>query len=152
VKQTSTHQRRCPDCDAHNDPGAVKCWLCSRPLSAQDDLVVAELVHEGRSSVSETLFAVLTVATAGLSLLLILGALNTDPGIAAMVALCVAPAFVATAVRMLGRRARGKPFSWQTTFLTFVVSVTAVIGLICVLIVALVIALIVICFRMLGGM
>jgi uncharacterized membrane protein YhaH (DUF805 family) len=144
------HPRRCPDCDAQNDPGAEKCWLCGRPLSAKDEVVTAELAVDGRHSTGEKLFAGLTVASAVLSLVLILGSLRTDPGIAGLVAMCVGPAYLATGVRMAARRARGKPFSWQKTFLTFVLSVSAVFTLLCLLVVAMVISFLVMCLRMFG--
>jgi hypothetical protein len=151
VKPSPIQLRVCPECDASNDSAAPSCWLCHRPLGKDTNIVDAELVPESRLGIGETLFAVLTVCTVGLTLLLIVGAAKTDPGLAILVAICAGPAFLATIIRTLGRKVRGKPFSWQSTFVTFAVSAAAMVGIAAVLIVAAVVALIVICFRMLAA-
>ena len=147
MKQPPIHFRQCPECDARSDAAAVHCWLCGGKLTAKEEVVVAELVGGNTESRLEPLFAVLTVAAAALALLLILGAAESEPAIAMYVAICVGPAFLATAVRAAGRRALGKPFTWQSTFVTFVVSVTVVLSIFGLLLIAVVVLLFIVCLR-----
>jgi dolichol kinase len=147
VKQPPIHYRHCEECDATSDAAAPHCWLCGRSLSAKNDVIVAER-GDGRSETRlEPLFAALTLAAGILSLLLIFGTAPSEPMISAYVAICVGPAFLATTVRALGRRALGRPFTWQSTLVTFVLSVTVILAFFGLLLIAAVILLYVVCLR-----
>ena len=147
MKQPPIHFRRCPECDANNDAVAAHCWLCGRPLTAKDEVILAELVPARAEKGLELLLAVLTIAAAALSLLLIVGAAQIEPAIAMYAAIGVGPAFLATAIRAAGRRALGKPFTWQNTLVTFFVSITVVLSIFGLLVTAFAILLFIVCLR-----
>lgn len=39
---------RCPDCGAENNAFVDKCWICGHPFGAEEELVPASLVEDGR--------------------------------------------------------------------------------------------------------
>jgi hypothetical protein len=109
-------------------------------------VVTAEVVPEPTFTPGDTIFAVAAAVLALVIVLVGVGAALTEPGLAIMMAIVVAPALVATAVRIQHQKVRRGYVGWGERLATFLVSASLVFALLSLLGVALVIAMIVFCF------
>lgn len=121
----------CADCGASNASTAAKCWLCGRtfgaataqpsqssspsppslpllPAGASPFSAAGASTEERRGAWTMTLssiFIFITLIAVGL------GLAQVEPGLAIWYALIVGPAYTATAITTLTRRAKGRPMT-----------------------------------------
>ena len=141
-----TGVRLCPECRAENSPGAKACWLCHAPLSANTEVVMAELVREpGPSPLTEKFFLALTLACLILLVLVGIGLAQDDPGLLIPYLIAITPAILATVSHSLVKASRGERVTAMQVFLTFLISASVTVLIVVVTFVAAVVALFVYC-------
>jgi hypothetical protein len=147
-KVPATSVMLCPACQAVSPVGTKTCWLCHAPLSPADEVVAAELVAKNtprRSPLSEGFFVFLTLACLLLLVVVGIGIWQEDIGLLIPYAILVAFPLVATAVRSLRAAQRGVPVSAMDVFLSLLVSATATVAIVILLVAAAIGALFVYC-------
>jgi hypothetical protein len=140
----------CEECAADNPPQALYCWLCGASLATAPIVVLAERVSN-RQSISESLFAGLTILAVVVTLIVIVGLGLDSAGLAIALAVALGPPLAAIGVQSMIRQRRGQPFSWQATFVAYFASVGIAILLAFALLAAAVVAMVIMCFQALAG-
>jgi ribosomal protein L40E len=140
----------CQACAADNPPQALYCWLCGASLASAPTVVLAEKMSS-RRSISESLFAGLTILAVVVTLLVIVGLGLDSAGLAIALAVALGPPLAAIGVQSMIRHRRGESFSWQATFVTYFASIGVAILLAIALMAAAVVAMVIMCFQALAS-
>jgi hypothetical protein len=143
----------CPHCQAENQPGVTRCWMCGEALG-DAEIVEADVVGSAdeRSGLSYVLTALMVVVTL---ITVAVGLWREAPGLSALLVVVGGPAVLITLVRLFRRRGRGEKITGGQTALDFLLS-ALVVGFVAtsvasIAVVCFVIFFLVMCFRLLGG-
>lgn len=148
----------CPKCGAAFQPGANYCWLCgARHTQASEVPIDAELVKEEVGTKELDPWLVHGSAWAVFILALVVGyglIRSSDPFLATMYVVVVAPAVLLTLIGSVVRRASGSPWNLATKILVLVgvggaAAAVGVVGM-AVLVLAAFVALVTSCFGGVG--
>lgn len=127
--------RQCPQCGGDNDRHATRCWLCRAGLESAEEIVMAEAVTAVRppGGPSEWFFAIATVLSIIMVLLVGIGAVSEEPMAGIGYLILVIPPVIATVVRLQHKKARYGFVTWSDRFVALVasaaVTLVVVIGL-----------------------
>ncbi len=125
----SAELKSCPDCAAENLGDAVQCWLCRHDLRGVPAIVIAEEVRRPPSFVAgDQFFAALALLLALTVIVVLVGVFLQEPALAVMLGVILVPALVGTMIRVKQQQARHGHVSWSEKLLTFIMSVSIVIG------------------------
>jgi hypothetical protein len=120
----------CQRCGASNPPHATKCWLCARqgntdpyapPTQLQSAGSATNILGTGAQSRAETVYAGLLVSAVVLAFIIGLGLGAQDPGLLIPYLIVIAPAFLATAARLMYgvvRKEKTKPSALLLAFVS----------------------------------
>jgi hypothetical protein len=133
----SAELKTCPACAAENFGDAAQCWLCRHDLRDVPAIVIAEEVRQPPSFVAgDQYFAALAVLLALTVIVVLVGVFLQEPALAVMLGVILVPALVGTLIRVKQQQARHGHVSWAEKLLTFILSVSMVIGGLALLVVA----------------
>jgi hypothetical protein len=137
----------CQECGVENTLYSPRCWMCHADLRKNAPPVVKAppASPPPRFAPTGSFFAVLTLLTTLLVVLIGFALGEMSLGYLPWFALIVIPALLATTVRVGRRRMQGKQVSWSEALLTVVISGAIVHGVLGLVAVAAVAALFIMC-------
>lgn len=142
----------CPECGAENIALARRCWMCHGDVARVPALVTAEIVEDHslarqKRAWHEWFFLWLMVLLAVVIATVGAGLASEEPWLLIPYAIIVVPGFVATAIQVSVKSAKGETVSWGGTLATFVISTAVAIGVALLLLGALFVAIVITCFE-----
>ena len=151
-RPTAEGTMKCPHCGADCFAAAQRCWLCYTDFGKSPEIVTAEVVAEPpRQSISEWLFAILTLLAIGMVIVVGIGVAMQEWQTGVVYLVLVSIPLAACAVRIQVKKSRQGSMTWAERFSTLMVTTLVAMGILGGLAVAAAVAFFVWCFAALGG-